>query len=88
MLGFGSSVYGIEISGLTPDRRPADAPTITAVVKTPAWYQIALTGIAPPYPYNFRFLEDQGNWYTPFNHPGMTGRYDIRGWYRPGIETQ
>ena len=34
------------------------------------------------------FLEDQGNWYTPFNHPGMTGRYDIRGWHRHGSENQ
>jgi hypothetical protein len=88
LLAFGEVAYGSEISGLTPDRRPSDAPRIVSVVKGPEWYQIALTGIEPPYPYNFRFLEDQGNWYTPFNHPGMTGRYDIRGWYHYGSENQ
>ena len=45
------------------------------------WYQRALTGVAPPYPSSLRFLEDQGEWYTPFNHPGMTGPYDIRRWH-------
>jgi hypothetical protein len=69
------------IAGLTPYERPAGAPVIEQVVKDDAWYQIALTGISKPYPASLRFLEDQGNWYTPFIHPGMTGRYDIRGWH-------
>ncbi|MCP4383074.1 MAG: hypothetical protein GY798_16905 [Hyphomicrobiales bacterium] len=81
VLGVGGRAYALEIAGLTPDRRPADAPEIVAVVKGPEWYRIALTGIEPPYPSSLRFLEDQGNWYTPFNRPGATGRYDIRGWY-------
>jgi hypothetical protein len=51
-------------------------------VRTPAWYAQALTGISQPFPYSLRFLEDQGNWYTPFNRPGMPGRYDIRGWHQ------
>ena len=38
--------------------------------------------VIQPYPYSLQFLEDQGNWHTPFTHPGMHGRYDIRGWYR------
>jgi hypothetical protein len=55
---------------------------IREVRKPQGWYTRALTGISQPYPSSLRFLEDQGNWYTPFNHPGMQGRYDIRGWYR------
>ena len=69
------------IAGLTPDERPSGAPVIERVVKGAAWYQNALTGISKPYPVSLGFLEDQGNWYTPFIHPGMTGRYDIRGWH-------
>ncbi len=69
------------IAGVTPDRRPDNAPVIDDVVKAPGWYAQALTGISRPYPQSLRFLEDQGNWYTPFNHPGPEGRYDIRGWY-------
>lgn len=68
------------IAGTQPDQRPTQAPEITEVNKSAAWYEQALTGLQPPYPPSFRFLEDQGNWYTPFNHPGMTGRYDLRGW--------
>ena len=67
---------------MTPWQRPAGAPVITEVVRTPAWYGQALTGISQPFPYSLRFLEDQGNWYTPFNRPGMPGRYDIRGWHQ------
>lgn len=75
--------YGIPfIAGVEPYQRPAGAPTITTVHHDRDWYMRALHGIAPPYPADFRFLEDQGNWYTPFDHPGATGRYDIRNWYR------
>ena len=69
------------VAGVAPDRRPADAPRITEVRKGPAWYDTALHGITPPYPWSLRFLEDQGNWFTPFNHPGMTGPYDVRSWH-------
>ncbi len=75
----GSPVY---IAGTQPDRRPAKAPVITQMKKGDAWYARALTGLSEPYPASFRFLEDQGAWFTPFNHPGMTGRYDLRGWHR------
>jgi hypothetical protein len=70
------------IAGTQPSERPAGAPMIREVRKPQGWYTRALTGISQPYPSSLRFLEDQGNWYTPFNHPGMQGRYDIRGWYR------
>lgn len=70
------------VAGLNPDQRPINAPVILDVFKDQAWYTKALTGVTQPYPNSLRFLDDQGNWYTPFNRPGMTGRYDIRGWHR------
>lgn len=70
------------ISGLKPDQRPENAPIIMEVRKDNAWYARALTGISQPFPNSLRFLDDQGNWYTPFNRPGMTGPYDIRGWHQ------
>ena len=69
------------IAGLEPSQRPVDGPMITTVILDHDWYARALHGIQPPYRASFRFLEDQGNWFTPFNHPGMTGRYDIRNWH-------
>ena len=70
------------IAGTTPWQRPAGAPTIEWVRHDKAWYQQALTGISPPYPRSLYFLDNQGNWYTPFNHPGMLPPYDIRGWHK------
>jgi hypothetical protein len=70
------------VAGAEPSRRPASAPTITQVSKDDAWYARALTGIESPHPPSLGFLEDQGNWHTPFTEPGMPGRYDIRGWYQ------
>lgn len=70
------------ISGLAPYQRPAGAPVIELVRHNQAWYKQALTGVPQPYPRSLYFLENQGNWYTPFTHPGMTGRYDLRGWHQ------
>ncbi len=70
------------IAGVKPYQRPENAPVITQVYKDQAWYMRALTGVSQPYPYSLRFLDDQGNWYTPFSRPGMTGYYDIRGWHQ------
>ena len=67
------------IGGSTPGQRPAGAPVIQTFEKDSTWYPEALKGIEGPYPSSLRFLADQANWYTPFNRPGMTGRYDIRG---------
>ncbi len=70
------------VAGVTPDRRRADIPVIREVKRAKDWQKQALTGISKPYPEHvLRFLKDQGNWFTPFDHPGMTGRYDIRGWH-------
>lgn len=81
LFSFGANA-GYPIAGLTPDQRPAGAPTIEWVKHDKAWYQQALTGIQPPYPRSLWFLDNQGNWYTPFNRPGMRDYYDIRGWHR------
>ncbi|MEN8215501.1 MAG: hypothetical protein ABFS56_03840 [Pseudomonadota bacterium] len=73
--------YVPPVAGVNPDQRPAGAPVITQFRMERAWYDKALTGLQPPYPSSFSFLDYQGNWYTPFNQPGMVGRYDIRGWH-------
>lgn len=75
------------VAGVKPDRRPEGAPVAKEYPKNAAWYERALTGIMPPYPYSLKFLEDQGAWYTPFIHPGMLPPYDLRGWFgrsKPG----
>ena len=69
------------VAGVRPYQRPDGAPVVTDVDKGPGWYDQALTGVSKPYPHSLRFLEDQGNWYTPFNRPGMNAPYDIRGWH-------
>ena len=70
------------VAGVKPNQRPEGAPVITAYEKGAAWYERALHGVSQPYPWSLRFLEDQGAWFTPFIHPGMTPPYDIRGWHR------
>jgi len=70
------------IAGVDPSQRPAAAPVIEWVRHDKTWFQHALTGIRQPYPRSLYFLDNQGDWYTPFNHPGMRGRYDIRGWHQ------
>ena len=69
------------VAGVNPDRRPEGAPVISEYQKDAAWYSNALRGVDRPYPASLKFLEDQGAWYTPFNHPGMDGPYDIRHWH-------
>ncbi|HPE60443.1 MAG TPA: hypothetical protein PLB10_08900 [Thiolinea sp.] len=69
------------IAGTRPAERPAQAPVITSVSKDGAWYQNALQGVDQPYPHSLRFLEDQGNWFSPFTHPGMDSPYDLRHWH-------
>lgn len=70
------------IAGVQPDQRPEEAPRITEVQHDQAWYHRALHGVSEPWPSSLLFLDHQGDWYTPFNRPGMPGRYDIRGWYQ------
>ncbi len=70
------------IAGVEPDKRPVQAPTIERMIKGDSWYAHALAGIDQPYPSSLRFLENQGPWFSPFQHPGMTGPYDLRGWHQ------
>ena len=78
-----TSASGQEIAGLHPSVRPAHAPAIAEFQKPKSWYDEALAGVTRPYPASLSFLVDQGAWFSPFLHPGMTGPYDIRGWHRP-----
>ncbi len=70
------------IAGTRPDARPAGAPVIEWVRHDQSWFKHALTGVQPPFPRSLYFLDNQGNWYTPFTRPGMTGPYDLRGWHK------
>lgn len=81
LLGSGLGVAEPPIAGTQPYARPAGAPQITSVTRDQAWLQRAMHGISQPHPQSLRWLDDQGNWYTPFNRPGMPPPYDIRGWH-------
>jgi hypothetical protein len=69
------------VAGTAPAERPAGAPKLDKYEKPHGWYSRALSGLQPPYPASLGFLEDQQGWFTPFDHPGMTGPYDIRNWH-------
>ena len=69
------------VAGLAPHQRPQGAPVIKVFTPDSAWRARALTGIGAPVPASLRFLDDQGAWYPPFNHPGPPGYYDLRNWH-------
>jgi hypothetical protein len=69
------------VAGVEPSERPEAAPVITEVQRDAQWRDNALKGVEEPYPESLKFLNSQGNWFTPFSHPGMTGPYDIRDWH-------
>lgn len=79
--GISSAEEGYPVAGTQPSKRPLGAPVIQTVHRDSGWYVRALAGVSKPYPTSLRFLEDQGNWYTPFIRPGMPAPYDIRGWH-------
>lgn len=68
------------IAGLTPNQRPAGAPTIVVFKPGPDWEKNMFFGISQPLPGGLGWVSDQGAWYTPFNRPGMAPPYDPRGW--------
>jgi hypothetical protein len=70
------------IGGTTPDRRPEGAPKATKGGLDAGERAKALAGVSEPFPPSLKFLDDQGGWFTPFSHPGMTGPYDIRKWHK------
>lgn len=67
------------VAGLAPHERPAGAPRVNTDL--PVDTTRALHGVPAPRPAGLEFVEGQGGWYTPFTRPGMTGRYDLRGWH-------
>lgn len=70
------------IAGLAPYERPQGAPVLLEPLPEATRAQWATHGISEPVPPSIlAFVKDQGAWYTPFSHPGMTGRYDMRGWH-------
>jgi len=69
------------VAGLAPHRRPEAAPMIREFAPGAEWKARALTGVAQPVPPSLGFLDRQGAWYTPFDRPGMPGRYDLRQWH-------
>ena len=77
-----SRTGAVFVAGLTPYQRPEGAPAIRKLAADEAWRSRALTGIGAPVPASLGFLDHQGAWYTPFNHPGMPGYYDLRQWHR------
>lgn len=81
----GTSSAGF-VAGTAPDRRPDNAPRIQSYDKDSGWYARATAGVTEPVPPSLRFLEDQGAWFTPFNHRGMPGPYDIRHLHQRGAE--
>lgn len=66
------------VAGMAPYQRPANAPAIRDFKQTTDWRQNALRGVSEPVPASLKFLNDQGAWYTPFDHAGMPGYYDLR----------
>ena len=70
------------VAGVQPDRRPQNAPRVTQVEHDQAWRDRTRRGISQPYPPALEFIESHGHWYTPFDRPGMPGRYDIRTLHR------
>ena len=76
-----SSFAEYPVAGVDPSQRPVGAPEQSEAPKSGEWYQRSLSGVNEPFPSSLQFLEDQGGWFNPFINPGMTGRYDIRGWH-------
>ncbi|MAW87160.1 MAG: hypothetical protein CMJ42_11580 [Phyllobacteriaceae bacterium] len=77
-----SFAQDVFIAGVEPDSRPVDAPRIDTFNKPADWSGRMMHGIAEPVPSGLASLDAQGAWYTPFNHHGMTGHYDIRNWHQ------
>ncbi len=75
------------VAGLAAHQRPAGAPVVREFAPAPRWRSYSLTGVSEPVPASLGFLNSQGAWYTPFNHPGMPGYYDLRNWHHGSRES-
>ena len=74
----------LPVAGLNPAQRPVGAPIVARFEQSAAWRAAALRGIQEPQT-GLGFLKDQGAWYTPFIHPNLLGRYDIRGLHADAV---
>ncbi len=70
------------VAGTKPDQRPEGAPVIRFHTQSTEWHERALRGVSLPYPRTLSFLDNQGAWFNPFQHPGMTAPYDLRGYHK------
>lgn len=75
--------FSYPVAGLAPFQRPANAPVQTVSPALNARH--SLFGVSAPIPDSLKFLNDQGGWFNPFMHPGMTGPYDLRKWHAAPI---
>ncbi|MBK6972383.1 MAG: hypothetical protein IPJ21_04635 [Sterolibacteriaceae bacterium] len=85
LLVFSSILFAAEpdavvIGGARPAERPADAPVMRASDHDRSEAR-QMRGVVAPYPKSLRFVANHGGWFTPFTEPGMTGRYDLRGYH-------
>ncbi|WBL32121.1 hypothetical protein O5O51_10220 [Sinirhodobacter sp. HNIBRBA609] len=70
------------IAGVASSARPEGAPATVQFTPDAAWQENAVHGIETPVPPTIlAWLDDQGAWFNPFIHPGMTGPYDLRHWH-------
>ena len=76
------------VAGISPQQRPQAAPVISQlpVSRQEQIKASGLTGISQPTPTGLNFLDNQGNWYTPFTRPGMLPPYDLRGWHNTSTD--
>lgn len=77
---FAAEPDAVAIGGMRPFERPAEAPALRASDRDRSEAR-QLRGVDAPYPKSLRFVADHGGWFTPFTEPGMTGRYDLRGYH-------
>lgn len=70
----------VAIAGVRPYERPAGAPAMRASDRDRS-DERQFRGVVAPYPATLRFVANHGGWFTPFTEPGMTGRYDLRGYH-------
>jgi nitrate/TMAO reductase-like tetraheme cytochrome c subunit len=86
--GWSVGAEAAPIAGLVPDARPAGAPIIKSVTRTPEQTAKITSGIDRPLPMGIDFLQNQGAWYTPFANRGMVSYYDLRGWHQSDAKPQ
>ena len=83
LLGLSMLGSAYPTAGLLPDQRPKGAPVIKEMIHQDQLRERLVQGIEGAVPEGIqKWIKDQGAWFTPFSHPGMYGRYDLRGWHK------